>query len=225
MSCLRAISILWLKNHTTARLIIILRIEIRENYSTEGDGISAFQDWWFVMKKRVAVGCFMLWLNIGLLYGAEKMPELKTVEYVDIQKYMGTWYEIAKFPQWFEKGLVGVKANYTLLSNGKVRVINSGYKKDFNGKLKIAKGKAWIVDKKTNAKLKVSFFWPFAGNYWIIDLGKDYEYAVVGYASREDLWILSRKPQMEESLYNGLLKRIQEKGFDLSRIEKTTQEP
>jgi apolipoprotein D and lipocalin family protein len=174
--------------------------------------------------RIVLIGVIML-LNINLLYGAEKMTELKTVEYVDIPKYMGTWYEIAKFPQWFEKGLVGVTATYTLLPNGKVQVLNSGYKNDFNGKLKVAKGKAWVVDKKSNAKLKVSFFWPFAGNYWIIELGKDYEYAVVGYESRKYLWILSRKPQMEEALYNELLERIQAKGFDLSKIEKTPQKP
>ena len=152
------------------------------------------------------------------------MIDLKTVDYVDVVKYMGTWYEIAKFPQSFEKGLVGVTANYALLSNGNVRVINSGYKNDFNGKLKIARGKAWIVDKKTNAKLKVMFFWPFSGNYWIIELGKDYEYAVVGDNSRKYLWILSRKPQMEEPLYNNLSNRIQEKGFDISKLEKNPQQ-
>ncbi len=181
------------------------------------------QDRRLLVKMRIALAGVVLCLNVILAYGAEKMPELKTVEYVDVQRYMGTWYEIAKFPVWFEKGLVGVTANYTLLHSGKVRVINSGYKKDFKGKLKTAKGRAWIVDKKTNAKLKVSFFWPFAGNYWIIELGKDYEYAVVGDPSRKYLWILSRKPQLEESLYNELLRRIQEKGFDRSKIEKTVQ--
>jgi apolipoprotein D and lipocalin family protein len=153
------------------------------------------------------------------------MPELKTVEYVDVVRYMGTWFEIAKFPQRFEKGLVGVTANYTLLPNGKVRVLNRGYKEDFNGKLKTAKGKAWIVDTATNAKLKVSFFWPFAGNYWILELGKDYEYVVVGDESRKYLWILSRTPQMDEAVYNELLKRVQEKGFDISKLEKNPQKP
>jgi len=151
------------------------------------------------------------------------MNEAKTVEYVDIPRYMGTWYEIAKFPQWFEKGLVGVTANYTLLPNGKVRVINSGYIKDFNGKLKVANGKAKVVDKKTNAKLKVSFFWPFYGDYWILELGKDYEYAVVGDNSRKYLWILSRTTQMEETLYNELLARIKSKGFDIIKLEKNQQ--
>ncbi|MCG7844257.1 MAG: lipocalin family protein, partial [Methanomassiliicoccales archaeon] len=96
----------------------------------------------------------------------DKMLELKTVEHVDVARYMGTWFEIAKFPQRFERGLVGVTANYTLLPNGKVKVLNQGYKGNFNGELRTAEGKAWIVDKATNAKLKVSFFWPFAGNYW-----------------------------------------------------------
>ena len=80
------------------------------------------------------------------------MSELKTVDHVDVKRYMGTWFEIAKFPQRFEKGLVGVTADYALLPNGKVRVLNSGYEGTFDGKLKTAKGKALVVDTATNAK-------------------------------------------------------------------------
>jgi apolipoprotein D and lipocalin family protein len=151
------------------------------------------------------------------------MPELKTVDHVDVERYMGTWYEIAKFPQRFEDGLVGITATYSLLPNGKVRVLNSGYVGDFNGKLKTAKGKAWIVDKKTNAKLKVSFFWPFAGDYWIIELGKDYEYAVIGENSRQYLWILSRTPQMDEDVYKDIVDHLMSNYFDVFRIEKNPQ--
>jgi apolipoprotein D and lipocalin family protein len=157
--------------------------------------------------------------------GGTAMTELKTVDHVDVSRYMGKWYEIAKFPQWFEKGLVGVTATYSLLPNGKVRVINAGYKNDFNGKLKIAKGTAWVVDKNTNAKLKVSFFWPFSGDYWILELGKEYDYVVVGDPSRKTLWILSRTPQMDDTLYQELLQRIKDKGFDISRLEKNPQQP
>lgn len=165
-------------------------------------------------------------LELALIARGEvRLPELKTVEHVDVKRYMGTWFEIAKFPQRFEKGLVGVTANYSLLANGKVRVLNTGYKDDFNGKLKTAKGKARVVDTATNAKLKVSFFWPFAADYWIIDLGKDYEYAAVGGPSRNYLWILSRNPRMDETAYNELLKRMQEKGFDISKLEKNPQKP
>ncbi len=151
------------------------------------------------------------------------MPELKTVDRVDVKRYMGTWFEIAKFPQRFEKGLVGVTADYTLLPNGKVRVLNSGYEGTFAGKLKTARGKAWVVDTTTNAKLKVSFFWPFAANYWILELGKDYEYAVVGDESRKYLWILSRTPQMDETTYNAVLQRVRDKGFDVTKLEKNPQ--
>jgi len=152
------------------------------------------------------------------------MSELETVEHVDIERYMGTWYEIAKFPQRFEDGLVGITATYSLLPNGKVRVLNSGYVGDFNGKLRTAKGKAWVVDKKTNAKLKVSFFWPFAGDYWIIELGKNYEYAVISENSRKYLWILSRTPQMDESVYEGIVQRLKQNAFDVSKIEPNLQQ-
>lgn len=153
------------------------------------------------------------------------MLELETVEHVDIERYMGSWFEIAKFPQRFEEGLVGVTANYTLLPNGKVRVLNSGYEKDFSGRLRTAKGTARVVDPTTNAKLKVSFFWPFSGDYWILELGKDYEYAVVGEESRRYLWILSRTPRMDASVYDGIVERLKEKRFDVSRLEKNPQRP
>jgi apolipoprotein D and lipocalin family protein len=152
-----------------------------------------------------------------------RMPELKTVEHLDVKRYMGTWYEIAKFPQRFEKGLVGVTATYTLLPDGKVRVQNGGYVGDFNGKHRSAQGKARIVDPVTNAKLKVSFFWPFSGDYWVLELGNNYEYAVVGDPSRRYLWILSKTPQMDESVYKELLERIKSKGFDISKLEKNPQ--
>lgn len=151
------------------------------------------------------------------------MPQLQTVDHVDLERYMGTWYEIAKFPQRFENGLVGITATYSLLPNGKVRVLNRGYVGDFNGKLKTAKGKAWVVDKKTNSKLKVSFFWPFVADYWIIELGKDYEYAVVSERSKRYLWVLSRTPKMNVHLYNGILGRLKENGFKISQIETNPQ--
>ena len=151
------------------------------------------------------------------------MSGLETVKHVDVKRYMGMWYEIARFPHRFEKGLVGVTATYTLLQNGRVRVLNRGYKGDLDGKPKTAKGKAKVVDPKTNAKLKVSFFWPFSGDYWILELGKDYEYAVVGDESREYLWILSRRPRMDEAVYNELVSSVKDKGFDVSRLEKVPQ--
>ena len=95
---------------------------------------------------------------------------LPVVPYVDLKRYTGTWYEIARYPHRFQEGCVGSKATYTLRDDGKISVLNECYDKTFTGKIRSAKGKAWVVDKKTNAKLKVSFFWPFSGDYWIIDL-------------------------------------------------------
>ncbi len=151
------------------------------------------------------------------------MSELKTVEHVDVKRYMGIWYELARIPHRFERGLVGVTAEYSLLEDGKVRVVNRGRKGGLDGMERRAQGVAEVVDPETNAKLKVSFFWPFKGNYWIIELGSDYEYAVVGDESREYLWILSRTPQMEAGVYDELLRRAREKGFDVSRLEKVPQ--
>jgi apolipoprotein D and lipocalin family protein len=167
--------------------------------------------------------CLITLLYTTRVFGEDKMLDLKTVEYVDVNRYMGTWYEVSKYPQKFEKGLVGVTATYRLLKNGKVEVLNSGFKDTFEGKIKIAKGKAHIVDKNTNAKLKVTFFWPFYGDYWIIDLGKDYEFAVVGGPNRKYLWILSRTHAMNPEIYNQIIERLKAKGYDISKLEIVAQ--
>jgi len=151
------------------------------------------------------------------------IPPLQVVPHVDLERYTGTWYEIASFPQRFEKGCVAARATYTLLPDGKIGVLNECRKGSFDGKLSSAKGKAWVVDKDTNAKLKVSFFWPFSGDYWIIALGEDYEYAVVGHPSRKYLWILSRTPEMNEALYDQILEELRGQFYETSKLVKTPQ--
>jgi apolipoprotein D and lipocalin family protein len=150
-------------------------------------------------------------------------PPLEVVPQVDLTRYMGTWYEIARFPHRFEKGCVAAKATYTMRENGTVDVLNECRLDRFDGPVKTARGIARVFDEKTKAKLKVSFFWPFYGEYWIIDLGDDYEYAVVGHPGRKYLWILSRKPAMDEALYGRLIETIASKGYDPSRLVKTPQ--
>ena len=86
-----------------------------------------------------------------------------------------------------------------------------------------ARGKAWVVDETNHAKLKVRFFWPFWGSYWIIDLGKDYDYAVVGHPSRKYLWVLSRTPEMDDVLYYEILGKISQQGYDTSKLVRTIQ--
>jgi apolipoprotein D and lipocalin family protein len=151
------------------------------------------------------------------------MPEQKTVALVDAKRYMGTWYEIARFPQKFEKDLVGVTATYTLMPDGKVGVLNSGYKGGLDGEFKTAKGKAKVVDTTTNAKLKVTFFWPFYADYWILELGDNYEYAMIGGPSTKYLWILSRTSQMDEKVYGSLVQKAKDRGYDISKLEKVPQ--
>lgn len=145
---------------------------------------------------------------------------LPTVQKVDVKRYMGKWYEIASFPQRFQRGCSCTVAEYSLNENGTVKVDNSctAY-----GKKKQSIGKAKVVDKETNAKLKVTFFWPFWGKYWIIDLADDYSYAVVGHPNREYLWILSRTPQMDKKLYDDIVARAKAKGFDVSKLKVTDQ--
>ena len=149
--------------------------------------------------------------------------ELKTVPYVDIKKYTGKWYEIASFPQTFQKGCHCTTAEYTFTEKGYVIVENRCNRDSINGKQSYIKGKAFVVKNSGNAKLKVQFFWPFRGKYWIIDLADDYSYAVVSHPNRKYLWILSRSPQMPDAIYRQILTRLRENGFDLAKLQVTQQ--
>lgn len=143
---------------------------------------------------------------------ASGFPPLTTVSHVDLTRYMGVWHEIARIDHSFQKGCIKSSATYTLLPDGEVEVINRCVNEK-DGRLREAKGRAWSVDPEGNARLKVSFFWPFRGDYWIVDLGKEYEYAVVGSPNRQYLWILARQPPMDEIVYKGILERLASQGF------------
>lgn len=151
------------------------------------------------------------------------LPPLQTVAKVDLSRYIGTWFEIASYPQKFQEGCTGTTATYTLRDDGEIGVANRCRKGSLQGEEDSAEGRARVVDETTNAKLEVTFFWPFWGDYWIIDLGKNYEYAVVGHPGRDYLWILSRTPTMDDSVYKGILDRLQAKGYPLDRLQRTLQ--
>lgn len=174
---------------------------------------------------------FVLLLGIALMAvrageGEEEQMNLKVVDKVDVKKYMGKWYEIASIPVWFQKDCAGgTTATYELRSDGTVKVLNQCYKE--NGELKNASGRAWVVDESTNAKLKVSFL-PFGlklfgGDYWVIDLGENYEYAVVGHPTREYGWILSRTPELPEDVLKGIVGRIEAMGYNFRDFKMTDQ--
>ncbi|HEY3445558.1 MAG TPA: lipocalin family protein [Myxococcales bacterium] len=152
-----------------------------------------------------------------------RLPPLQTVAKVDLQRYLGTWYEIASFPQSFQEGCTATTANYALRPDGEIDVLNRCRKDRLDGKEKESLGRARVVDSASNAKLEVSFFRPFWGAYWIIDLADDYSYAVVGHPGRDYLWILSRTPTMEEGTYQGILKKLQAMSYETGRLERTLQ--
>jgi apolipoprotein D and lipocalin family protein len=148
---------------------------------------------------------------------ADGLPPLQTVARVDLSRYAGVWYEIARYPHRFQKGCLESMASYTLRPDGEMEVVNS-CRDEKDGTLRQVKGRAWSVDPIGNARLKVSFFWPFRGDYWVLELGDDYDYAVVGTPSRKYLWILARTPVMDDALYAAILERLQGRGFDPGRL-------
>jgi apolipoprotein D and lipocalin family protein len=184
-----------------------------------------------MLKRREMMGylctlaaCVLL---VGAACGRFSQPEarpLQTVPQVDLDRYLGRWYEIAKYPHRFQEGCVASTATYARLSVGRIRVENECREGTLDGKVRRATGVAEIVTgDPSNARLTVQFFWPFRGDYWIIELDADYRFAVVGHPSREYLWILSRHPHLEEGVYQELLRKIEARGYDLSRIQRTLQ--
>lgn len=177
--------------------------------------------------------CFCALFLVSCATGSKhSTKDIPTVDEVDLNKYAGKWYEIARLPHRFEKDLVNVTATYELLPDGKIKVLNEGYKKTADGKHKTAKGKAWRPDPKVPGVLKVSFFWPFSGSYRIIDLDKkDYSYSVVTSDTKKYLWLLCRNPEMDSELYDKLVRRLlvlslskeSKDGFDISKLIKVTQ--
>jgi apolipoprotein D and lipocalin family protein len=173
------------------------------------------------MKKEILAASALVGIGVATIALRAKNEPLETVKNVDLEKYLGKWYEIAAFPQSFEKGCSCTTAEYSLRDDGKIEVKNSCIK---DGKPKIAIGKASVTDKKTNAKLDVTFFGPFSGKYWIIALASDYSYAVVGHPNRKYLWILGRKPKMDSMTYNHLVLQAAGKAFDIRKLVKTVQD-
>lgn len=171
------------------------------------------------MKKE-----FIICLTMLGLFSCRTAIELPTVDKVDLDKYSGRWYEIAKLPNRFEKGLDCVTATYSVKDNGKIKVENRGRLLKDKTRYKDITGTAWVPDDSFPGRIKVRFFWPFAGDYYIIDLGKNYEYALVGSPSRNYLWILSRTPVMDKEQFDQLLEVAQKNGFDSSAVEPINQE-
>lgn len=153
---------------------------------------------------------------------AQNKPSV--VSSVDLNRYKGLWYEIARLPNYFERKLKCTSATYTLRDDGKITVLNKGNYISDPQKTNSAKGVAWIPDKNSPAKLKVQFFWPFSGNYWIMELDKDYKYVLIGEPSFKYLWILAREKTMDEQTYQMLLKKATDNGYDVKTIIRVEQD-
>ncbi len=147
----------------------------------------------------------------------------ETVKKVDLSKYLGAWYDVAHLPFSYQADCYNTTATYGLLPNGDISVENKCRLKSFDGEEKKAVGRAWVVDKTSNAKLKVQFFWPFRGDYWILELDDEYKWALVGSPNHYYLWILSREPSLEPAVYDEIVKKAKLKGYDVSRLIKTPQ--
>ncbi len=186
------------------------------------------------MKKLILAAVLPTLLLLSTVSFAQQnqavtVTEVKTVPQVDLKRYSGKWFEIARYPNNFQKKCVGnTTATYTIKDEDAIEVLNQCVKKD--GTIDDAKGKAKIVDTKTNAKLEVRFapgFLSFLssvwGDYWIIDLDDNYQYAAVGDPKREYFWILSRTPKMSDAVYQNILRRAEKMGFKPGQVVKTPQ--
>jgi apolipoprotein D and lipocalin family protein len=161
-------------------------------------------------------------LGIFFAPGCASRPPMQTVEQVDLARYAGTWYEVARFPHSFEKGMTNVSATYVVQDDGTVKVINAASKE--NGSKTSITGKAWRPDPAFAGRLKVRFFWPFYGSYWIIGLDPDYRWAVVGHPSRSYLWFLTREKSPPPETWKTLESIALGQGYDLTPLIRVKQE-
>ena len=165
-------------------------------------------------------------LGLGACSTTSNTPlNTSTVPALDIERYMGHWYEIARFDHSFERGLVGCTAEYSINDDGTIKVVNSGYKRSLSGPFKQSEGKARRPDESKPGMLEVSFFLNFYSQYNVLELAEDYRYAMVGSKSDKYLWILSRTPYMEQSDIDYLLRSATNRGYDISKLIWVEQAP
>ena len=175
------------------------------------------------MKLLLSAGMILLFLGSCSNRLTMRSIDTTTVDSLNIERYLGTWYEIARFPHSFEKDLEGVTATYSMRKDGKIRVVNQGYKGSLTGKRSKAVGKAKVPDPSQPARLKVSFFLFFYGDYFVLELDEEYQWAMIGSSNPMFFWILSRTPQMDPEVYLMLLDIARERGYDLDPLIRVEQ--
>jgi apolipoprotein D and lipocalin family protein len=180
------------------------------------------------MRKSLSAVFVPILLMIGVCFlnppqTIAQQGAVTAVPFVDLKRYSGKWFEIAKLPTKFQKQCVGnTSATFnTMVENNRLQVLNSCLQK--NGKVDQLRGEAKVIDARNNAKMKVSFPKFSSDSYWIVDLDQNYQYAVIANPNREYLWILSRTPQMNDAIYQQILRRIETMGFKPNKLVKTPQ--
>ena len=148
---------------------------------------------------------------------------LETVHELDLQRYLGQWYEIARYQKGFEKNIVGATAEYSLMDDGRIRVLNSGFKKSLDGIYTSVKAVAWRPDDKKPGELKVKFFGLFTSDYLVFGLDEQYQWALVGNHERDSLWFLSRTHEISEETLNQMKTIAAAQGYDLSKLYMVPQ--
>jgi apolipoprotein D and lipocalin family protein len=154
---------------------------------------------------------------------SKDMEPLKTVSKVEIERFMGDWYVIANIPTFLEKNATNAIESYRLDAKGNIDVTFSFYQNSSAGKKKVYRPKGFIYNSTTNAEWRMQFLWPFKVPFLIIDLDDKYSYTVIGYPSRNYVWIMARKPELPEKTYQSILKNLEYVGYDISRIYKVPQ--
>lgn len=170
--------------------------------------------------------CLLAVAGLALLLGppgcslvGRREPPLATAPDVDLERYLGTWYEIASYPSRFQRGCSRTTAAYTRGDDGSIRVRNEC---DRDGERDGIDGRAWVTGDDP-ARLRVRFFWPFSGSYWILAVGPAYDWALVGTPGRDYLWVLSRTPSLDPATFDAIATLARERGFDPARLHRTPQ--
>ena len=154
---------------------------------------------------------------------AQRSAPPRTVERLDLDRYLGTWYEIASFPMYFQRNCVATQAIYSLRDDGRVRVENACRDTKLDGEWNGIEGVAWPAEPGNFARLKVQFFWPLRGDYWVLALDPEYRWALVGHPDREYLWVLSRTRALDDAVYEEIVAVARAQGFDVAKLERTLQ--
>ncbi len=168
------------------------------------------------MKKVCLIYLFFSLTNCS----ANTMNKLQTVDYVDLNRFMGDWYVIANIPTWLEKGAHNALEQYYWNEDGYIDVTFSFNKDSFSGKKKRLTQKAFIYNSTTNAEWRIQPFWPLKLPYLVIDLDEDYQYTVIGYPSRKFLWIMSRSKNLDKETLRIIYDNLEAQGYDASMIQK-----